>query len=242
MRGRSCWSISAGNEGTMVSSPGNCPGVAAMAAIRHAGSKVGFSSLGPEVTMAAPGGNCVNINGGPCLFSLDTTSNSGTTVPATHLFTTRSTATSAPVSRRRSSRESPRSCCRAMRTFRPPRCSRAFAKAHAPSPPRLPMSRTFQTCHVPVNDQDFQVVQCLCTTSTCGAGMANAANSVDAADRPIAAIALARPSLLGSERIAERIRAAPLPAVGRWLRSHGRWSTRSPIRRLSSTPTLRPPP
>ena len=38
--------ISAGNEGTVVSSPGNCPGVAAVAAIRHAGSKVGFSNLG----------------------------------------------------------------------------------------------------------------------------------------------------------------------------------------------------
>ena len=63
--------ISAGNEGTVVSSPANCPGVAAIAAIRHAGSKVGFSNLGPEVTIAAPGGNCVNINGGPCLFSLE---------------------------------------------------------------------------------------------------------------------------------------------------------------------------
>ena len=58
-----------------------------MAAIRHAGSKVGFSSLGPEVTIAAPGGNCVNINGGPCLFSLDTTSNNGTTAPGAHTFT-----------------------------------------------------------------------------------------------------------------------------------------------------------
>ena len=79
--------ISAGNEGTVVSSPANCPGVAAIAAIRHAGSKVGFSNLGPEVTIAAPGGNCVNINGGPCLFSLDTTSNSGTTTPGSHTYT-----------------------------------------------------------------------------------------------------------------------------------------------------------
>ena len=79
--------ISAGNEGTVVSSPGNCPGVAAVAAIRHAGSKVGFSSLGTEVTLAAPGGNCVNINGGPCLFSLDTTSNNGTKAPGAHIYT-----------------------------------------------------------------------------------------------------------------------------------------------------------
>jgi serine protease len=79
--------ISAGNEGTVVSSPANCEGVAAVAALRHAGSKVGFSNLGPEVTLGAPGGNCVNVNGGPCLFSLDTTSNAGTTVPTTHSFT-----------------------------------------------------------------------------------------------------------------------------------------------------------
>ena len=79
--------ISAGNEGTVVSSPANCPGVASIAAIRHAGSKVGFSNLGPEVTIAAPGGNCVNINGGPCLFSLDTTSNNGTTAPARTCYT-----------------------------------------------------------------------------------------------------------------------------------------------------------
>src|SRR5690349_10813195 len=79
--------VSAGNEGTVVSSPANCPGVAAVAAIRHAGSKVGFSSLGPEVAIAAPGGNCVNVNGGPCLFSLDTTSNTGTTIPGTNNYT-----------------------------------------------------------------------------------------------------------------------------------------------------------
>jgi serine protease len=34
--------------------------VIAVAALRHAGTKVGFSSLGPEVAVSAPGGNCVN--------------------------------------------------------------------------------------------------------------------------------------------------------------------------------------
>src|SRR4029078_12689471 len=79
--------VSAGKEGTMVSSRADCPGVAGVAALRHAGSKVGFSNLGPEVTIGAPGGNCVNTNGGPCLFSLDTTSNLGATVPTTHTYT-----------------------------------------------------------------------------------------------------------------------------------------------------------
>ncbi len=52
--------VSAGNEGGPVASPANCPGVAAVAGLRHAGTKVGFSSLGREIALSAPGGNCVN--------------------------------------------------------------------------------------------------------------------------------------------------------------------------------------
>jgi len=182
--------ISAGNEGTMVSSPANCPGVAAVAAIRHAGSKVGFSSLGPEVTIAAPGGNCVNINGGPCLFSLDTTSNSGATVPATNNFTDQinsnlGTSFSAPIvsgiTALMLSRNANLSTGQMLARLR--EGARAFPASVADDP-------TIQPCHVPVNDQDFQLAQCLCTVDTCGAGMVNAAGSVAAAERPIAAVVL----------------------------------------------------
>ncbi|HEU5136303.1 MAG TPA: S8 family peptidase [Steroidobacteraceae bacterium] len=182
--------VSAGNEGTVVSSPGNCPGVAAVAAIRHAGSKVGFSSLGPEVTVAAPGGNCVNINGGPCLFSLDTTANSGTTVPVAHIFTNQTTTNlgtsfSAPIV----------SGIAALMLSRNANLSTAQMLARLregarPFPTTIAGEPDIPTCHVPENDEDFQTVQCLCTTSTCGAGMVNAANSVAAAERPIAAVAL----------------------------------------------------
>ena len=73
---------SAGNEGGPVDSPANCPGVAAVAGLRHAGTKVGYSSLGPQVAVSAPAGNCVNTGfGQPCLFSIDTTYNLGTTTP-----------------------------------------------------------------------------------------------------------------------------------------------------------------
>ena len=78
---------SAGNEGGPVASPANCPGVAAVAGVRHAGTKVGYSSLGREVALSAPAGNCVNTNGGPCLFSIDTTSNAGDTAPTTPIYT-----------------------------------------------------------------------------------------------------------------------------------------------------------
>jgi serine protease len=69
---------SAGNEGGPVGAPANCPGAAAVTGLRHAGTKVGFASLGPQVAVGAPGGNCVNVAGGPCLFSIDTTYNTGT--------------------------------------------------------------------------------------------------------------------------------------------------------------------
>lgn len=181
--------ISAGNEGTVVSSPGNCPGVASVAALRHAGSKVGFSNLGREVTIGAPGGNCVNVNGGPCLFSLDTTSNLGTTVPGAHTFTNQinsnlGTSFSAPIvsgiAALMLSRNANLSAQQLLARLR--EGARPFPTSVADDP-------TVTACHVPANNQDFQLAQCLCTTSTCGAGMVDAAASVDAAARPIAAIA-----------------------------------------------------
>lgn len=182
--------ISAGNEGTVVSSPANCPGVAAVAAIRHAGSKVGFSNLGPEVTLAAPGGNCVNINGGPCLFSLDTTSNDGTQGPNNYIYTNQTnsnlgTSFSAPIvsgiAALMLSRNANLSTHQLLDRLR--EGTRPFPSSVADEP-------AITACHVPISDQDFQLAQCLCTTTTCGAGMADAAAAVEAADRPIAAIAL----------------------------------------------------
>ena len=73
----------AGNEGIAVGTPANCPGVIAVAGVRHAGTKVGYSDLGPEIAVAAPAGNCVNASG-TCLFPLLTTSNSGTTTAVTN--------------------------------------------------------------------------------------------------------------------------------------------------------------
>jgi serine protease len=73
----------AGNStGRAVGAPANCDGVIAVTGVRHAGTKVGFSDLGPEITIAAPGGNCVNIDvGEPCLYPILTTTNTGTRGP-----------------------------------------------------------------------------------------------------------------------------------------------------------------
>jgi serine protease len=73
----------AGNStGHAVGTPANCPGVISVTGLRHTGSKVGFADLGPEVTIAAPAGNCVNIDiGSPCLYPILTTTNVGTRGP-----------------------------------------------------------------------------------------------------------------------------------------------------------------
>jgi serine protease len=217
--------ISAGNEGTVVSSPANCPGVAGIAAIRHAGSKVGFSSLGPEVTIAAPGGNCVNVNGGPCLFSLDTTSNSGSTVPATHSFTDQvnnnlGTSFSAPIvsgiAALMLSRNNNLSTTQLLGRLR---------EGARPFPTTVSDAPTIQACHVPQNAQDFQLEQCLCTTDTCGAGMVDAANSVAAADRPIAAVAL--PTSVSPGQNVSLNAAGSGAACGRTISSYA-WTVVSP--------------
>jgi serine protease len=217
--------ISAGNEGTVVSSPANCPGVAAVAALRHAGSKVGFSNLGSEVTIGAPGGNCVNVNGGPCLFSLDTTSNTGTTTPATNNFTDQTiinvgTSFSAPIvsgiAALMLSRNANLSTTQLLARLR--EGARPFPTSVA-GEPNLP------TCHVPVNAQDFQLEQCLCTTATCGAGMVSASNSIEAADRPIAAVA--RPVNVAAGQNVSLNAAASAAACNRTIASFA-WTVVSP--------------
>jgi len=74
---------SAGNSaGHAVGVPANCPGVIAVGGLRHAGTKVGFSDLGPEVSLSAPAGNCVDIGpNDPCVYPLLTTTNAGTRAP-----------------------------------------------------------------------------------------------------------------------------------------------------------------
>jgi len=73
----------AGNSaGHAVELPANCPGVMAVAGLRHAGSKVGFSDLGVAISISAPAGNCINLSAGqPCLYPILSSSNSGTQRP-----------------------------------------------------------------------------------------------------------------------------------------------------------------
>ena len=76
---------SAGNgRGLAVSEPANCAGVIGVGGVRHEGDKVGYSDIGPELSLSAPAGNCVNVNAGePCLYPILTTANFGLFDPVT---------------------------------------------------------------------------------------------------------------------------------------------------------------
>ncbi len=76
-----------------------------------------------------------------------------------------------------------------------------------------------------MTNQDFQLAQCLCTTTTCGAGMADAAAAVDAADRPIAAVAL--PTTVTGGQNASFNAAGSAAACGRTVSSY-EWTVVAP--------------
>ncbi|MFO1375798.1 MAG: S8 family serine peptidase [Steroidobacteraceae bacterium] len=180
---------SAGNEGGQVSVPGNCDGAIAVTGLRHVGTKVGFANLGPEVTVGAPGGNCVNVNAGePCLFSIDTTLNAGTTGPGANDYSTQldynvGTSFSSPIVAGIAGLMV--AVNGNLRTTQIIARLREGAQPYpAATDPNIPV------CHVPANAADLQDFECHCTATTCGAGMANARRSVAAAQRPIAAIQL----------------------------------------------------
>jgi serine protease len=232
---------SAGNEGGPVDSPANCKGVAGIAGLRNVGTKVGFSSLGPEVALSAPGGNCVNVNGGPCLFSLDTTSNDGLTTPGNNIYTDQNnpnlgTSFSAPIV----------SGIAALMKSVNGRLSPAqlIARLQEGSKP-FPVSSdaTIPSCHVPTSPTDTQTTECNCTTSTCGAGMANAPGAVNAALRPIAAIAVPASVIVGQNLVLQGTGSAG--ACGHSISTYSWSSVTSPATAIqganTATATVLPP-
>jgi len=172
--------VAAGNsEGQAVGMPGNCPNVISVAALRHVGTKVGFSSLGPEVTIAAPGGNCINTGAGqPCVYPMISTTNSGTTSPVaaddayTGSKSSVGTSFSAPIVS---------GIVGLMASVRPdltPAEAMQILKSTARPFPKTGGSTGVLQCVAPTTTaQD----ECYCTNSTCGAGMVDAAAAVSAA-------------------------------------------------------------
>jgi serine protease len=179
---------SAGNEGGPVDAPANCTGVAGITGLREVGTKVGFSSLGPQIALSAPAGNCVNITAGePCLFSIETTTNSGTTVPQTNTYTDEynynvGTSFSAPIVA---------GIAGLMLAVNGNLTGgQLIGRLELGATTPFPTPAGVEACHVPAGPQDLQTTECACTTEVCGVGMANANGAVLQAARPIAAVAL----------------------------------------------------
>jgi serine protease len=173
---------SAGNESGPVDTPANCPGVLAVAGLRNVGTKVGYSSLGAEVGVSAPAGNCVNSSGA-CLRSIDTTINAGSTTPGSSTYTDEfnpnlGTSFSAPIV------SGIAALMRAVNANLTP--SQLIGRIEASATPFPPNTTGLPVCPA----TDSSTGQCSCVVGQCGAGMVNAYSAVKAALDPIAAVAI----------------------------------------------------
>jgi serine protease len=180
----------AGNSaGGPVGTPGNCNGVMAVLALRHAGTKVGFSDLGPQIAISAPGGNCINITAGsPCLYPILAATDSGTRSPETNTWTdsfniTVGTSFSSPIVA---------GAVGLMLSLKPEltptqvrqvlqQTARPFPSTGADNGPDDPTP--VGTCQAPSGN--VEQLQCYCTAALCGAGMLDAGAAVAAVSGPV---------------------------------------------------------
>ena len=184
--------VAAGNDfGVAVGSPANCTGVIAVGAVRSDGDKNNFSNLGTNVTISAPGGNCVStVVGAPCVYPIMTTSNSGTTTPvagaAGGIYTdsfdaSLGTSFSTPLV----------SGTAALMLSLQPSLTPAQVKAKLQATARaFPTSGSTVATGVCGAPTSAQQQYCYCTTSTCGAGMLDAHAAVLSVSGVQAAISL----------------------------------------------------
>jgi serine protease len=180
---------SVGNDGGPVAAPANCAGALGVTGIRHAGTKVGFSSLGPGAGIGAPGGNCVNLTvtpSTPCLFPITAATNSGAQTPGASTYTDRvfnfnvGTSFSAPLV------AGAAALLHSLNSQLTPAQYIALLKGTA-APFPSSSATTTTVCHAPAGD--LQQTECICTPQTCGAGMLNTHAAVLAAQRPFAVAA-----------------------------------------------------
>ena len=207
---------SAGNEGGPVDAPANCTGVVAVAGLRNAGTKVGYSSLGPEVALGAPAGNCVNdifsgANTQPCVDEILTTTNLGTGSPDVNDYTgqyycdpTTGSNPNCTLSNNNQYRTydlgtsfsapivSGIAALMASANTRLDSCDLLSRLEQGVLPYPQSSATTSTMCHVPTGSSDIQGTECICTGDgrTCGAGMANAPGALAAALRPVAAVSV----------------------------------------------------
>ena len=201
--------VAAGNSnGLAVEAPANCAGALAVSGVRHIGSKVGYSSIGPQVTIAAPAGNCVNTTGA-CLYPILTTINKGTTTPSSNGYSDSTdisvgTSFAAPIVAGTvalmlsvDSALTP-----AVIAARIKSTARPFPQSGASND--ITTGLPIATCKAPTASEQLE---CYCTTTTCGAGLLDAGAAVAsvvpaAAAPPTTAIALSNSAPAAGQSVA----------------------------------------
>ena len=196
----------AGNETSPVEEPANCPGVLGVAGIRHTGTKVGYSSYGPEVGISAPAGNCVNTGAGePCLYPFITPINFGLNGPLGNGYTgvydvTIGTSFAVPLV----------SGTAALMLAANPALSEPELTARLKGgATAFPVDPSLPICPSVTSDG-----QCNCTTATCGAGMLNTAAAVALAFNATASIAVSSSQVVAETAVT--LTAGDSPALTRW--------------------------
>jgi serine protease len=183
----------AGNSaGGPVGEPANCAGVISVLALRHVGTKVGFSDLGPEITIAAPGGNCVNVTeGSACLYPILAATNAGSQGPSSSIWTNSynysvGTSFAAPLVAGTAGL-----MFSAQPTLTPAQLRAQLQATARPFPTTGGDNgdgSVVPVCTAPATG--VGQLQCYCTTGLCGAGMLDAGAAVAAVAGSTARIAL----------------------------------------------------
>ena len=175
---------SVGNDGNVVSSPANCNNVIGVSGVRHIGTKVGYSNLGVGADIAAPAGNCVNptvTTATPCLYPLLVATDSGTTAPLGPTYTDKvlnlniGTSFAAPLVA---------GAAALMNAVNPRLTPAQYATLLQESATPFPTTSPDTTTICRSTSATLQGAECICTTTTCGAGMLNTASAVAAALKP----------------------------------------------------------
>lgn len=233
--------VAAGNDaGRAVNEPANCPGAIAVSGVRHAGSKVGYSNLGPEVALAAPAGNCVTLTAGACVYPLLTTVNAGSTAPGINTYSdsrdaTLGTSFASPLVAGTvglmlsvDPRLTPAQIKATLQAT-----ARAFPSVGAQEPDSVACKAPFGT------DQ----IECYCTTGTCGTGMLDAGAAVaqvaGQTALPSAVITISTPTpTVGTPMTLEGISSSRSVVSSQWSITAGASSARFETSSTSASTTL----
>lgn len=184
----------AGNDaGKAVGAPANCPGVIGVGGLRHLGTKVGFSDLGPEIAVSAPAGNCVfDDTRQPCTYPIVTGSNTGSQGPQDSTWTDSfnygaGTSFASPLV------AGAAALVLAHRPALTPAELRGVLQSSArPFPQDGASNAPLSSDPVPrcVAPGAAEQLQCYCVVGLCGAGMLDAAGAVTASEAGFARIAV----------------------------------------------------